>query len=139
MKLTIALLFISLTTNAQIYFGGGGGAVINKTGYDLLLHSVVGYTQSNLLIEADLHGSLSGTIAPSFNAGVKYDFSESAGIHLLGGVTNDLDYTVKPVTFKSNLYGSVTARLWVNKVMFQTTYFNKSWYCTIGIIGFKRS
>lgn len=131
------LLFISIAANAQFYYGAGFGLACTKQGADPLLFSNAGYALNNTFLgEVSLQGSLSGTIAPSAMVGLKKDLSEASGIHLLAGIADDLDYNIKPVTFRHNYYAAYTARLWMGHCSIQVQYFNKTAFCTIGIIGF---
>lgn len=149
LKLILVLLLLWLTSgaNAQLYYGASAGVGIGKyysakteqikTGInDLYLSVPIGYTAHGVLAELQLQITASNNESVSLMAGYKVDFSDNAGVHLLGGYTDALAFKMKPFTVQHSLHATGTVRLWWGQAMLQGTYFNRQMFIGIGVVGF---
>jgi hypothetical protein len=140
------LLLLAAVCRSQIYYcasvGIGTGKYYNGktkqhgTGInDLYLSVPVGYTAHDFLIELQPQITASNNESVSLMAGYRIS-AANAGIHLLGGYTDQLAFRMKPFTVSHSFYITGTVRVWFGNAMVQGTYFNGQYYLGVGIIGF---
>lgn len=143
MKLILPILLLSTCLNAQLYYGGsigiGYGKYYNgkvKQGInDLYLSVPVGYAAGSFIAEIQPQITASNNESISLMAGVRTQ-GENAGVHFLGGYTDQLAFRLKPFTVNHSFHPTGTVRVWMGQAMLQATRFNGQWWLGVGVIGF---
>jgi hypothetical protein len=129
MKLLLPFLLLSLTAHSQLYYGGSIGVGFGKyyngktkqfgTGInDLYLSVPVGYAAGWFIAEVQPQITASNNESLSALIGIRTQ-GENAGLHILGGYTDQLAFRMKPFTVSHSFHLTGTARVWIGQFMIQ--------------------